>query len=371
MDIKEKLDLLINEGSEVINKSYQGRDSFGGAYYGGGLYEEWISRCELLLGNYFKGQTLVDKFNQAASKAIGEDKNYFDTMIGVLKALLKDCDMIKTEIVSDRKIEKIFISHSSNDKEYVGLLIQLLNNMGIPKDKKFIFCSSYEGYNIPIDEKIYDFIEKEFNRNIWVIFMLSNNYYNSVPCLNEMGATWVSKKEYTSILLPDFNFQQMNGAIDATKIAFYISDEERINTFKNKVLETFGIGPVEENIWARDRKIFLDEIKKLEERDKKKNRFIKIEFIKVRRFKEDIIQLELRIINDTKAPIELTQAILRLIDNDKNEFSFNLCDIEAIDKVIYGEERRREIITINLTDTKYNPIKHKEMLWNIDYIPGY
>ena len=36
---------------------------------------------------------------------------------------------------------------------------------------------------------------EEFNNNLFVIFMLSSNYYKSVPCLNEMGATWVLKKK--------------------------------------------------------------------------------------------------------------------------------------------------------------------------------
>lgn len=371
MDIKQKLNKLINEGNDVINKSYHPAGEFNISYYDGELYEEWISRCELFLDNHFSGIPLVDKFKQASKQAIGNGKSYFETMIGVLRALLKECDNIITDDKKDRKIEKIFISHSTNDKEYVGLLIQLLNNIGIPKDKKFIFCSSYEGYNIPIDEKIYDFIEKEFNKNIWVIFMLSNNYYNSVPCLNEMGATWVTKKEYTSILLPDFGFQQMNGAIDATKIAFYISDIEKINTFKNKVIETFSLNSIDENIWARDRDSFLAQVKTLEERDMKNNQFIKTQVKKVRRVDSDYIEVELRLINDTNSPIEFTQLILTLIDEDKNKYTFNLCDIESINKLVYGQEKRREVFQIKLVETKYNPIKHKDFEWDNRWVQGY
>lgn len=371
MDIKQKLNELINEGNDVIDKSYHAGGEFIGSYYDGELYEEWISRCELFLYNYFSRIPLVNKFKEASKEAVGNDKSYFETMIGVLRALLKECDNIIRYDKKDKKIEKIFISHSNNDKEYVGLLIQLLNNIGIPKDKKFIFCSSYEGYNIPIDEKIYDFIEKEFNKNIWVIFMLSNNYYSSVPCLNEMGATWVTKKEYTSILLPDFAFQQINGAIDATKIAFYLSDIEKINTFKNKVIETFSLNQIDENIWARDRDSFLDQVKRLEERDMNNNLFIKTQVKKVRKVSSDSIEVELRLINDTNSPIEFTQLILTLIDENRNEFTFNLCDIESINKLVYGQEKRREVLQIKLIETKYNPIKHKDFRWDNRWIQGY
>nr|WP_187307761.1 hypothetical protein [Ruminococcus sp. AF46-10NS] len=48
--------------------------------------------------------------------------------------------------------------------------------------------------------------------------MLSDNYYSSVACLNEMGATWVLKKEYRSILLPGL-IQKIEGAINPNKIA--------------------------------------------------------------------------------------------------------------------------------------------------------
>ena len=43
-------------------------------------------------------------------------------------------------------MKKIFISHSSEDKEIIGELITLIEGMGVKSEQ--IFCSSFEGYEL-------------------------------------------------------------------------------------------------------------------------------------------------------------------------------------------------------------------------------
>lgn len=101
--------------------------------------------------------------------------------------------------------KKIFISHSSKDVRYVEKIIDLIVDMGVRE--KQIFCSSVPGFGIPMDKDIYDYLAEEFSRtDVHVIFVLSRNYYKSIPCLNEMGAVWALKKEYMTILLPHFDY---------------------------------------------------------------------------------------------------------------------------------------------------------------------
>lgn len=89
--------------------------------------------------------------------------------------------------------KKIFISHSSKDVRYVEKIIDLIVDMGVRE--KQIFCSSVPGFGIPMDKDIYDYLAEEFSRtDVHVIFVLSRNYYKSIPCLNEMGAVWALKK---------------------------------------------------------------------------------------------------------------------------------------------------------------------------------
>ena len=67
----------------------------------------------------------------------------------------------KTSLVNPPKTisKKIFISHASKDKDLVGELIDLLENIGL--DSHQIFCSSFEGYGIPLGEDFLEIIKKE------------------------------------------------------------------------------------------------------------------------------------------------------------------------------------------------------------------
>lgn len=99
--------------------------------------------------------------------------------------------------------KKIFISHSSKDVRYVEKIIDLLVDMGVRE--KQIFCSSVPGFGIPMDKDIYDYLAEEFSRtDVHVIFVLSRNYYESVPCLNEMGGSMGTEKGIHDYIIASF-----------------------------------------------------------------------------------------------------------------------------------------------------------------------
>ena len=89
---------------------------------------------------------------------------------------------------------------------------------------------------------------------------MSDNYYSSEPCLNEMGATWVISKEYLTILTGDFDFKQMKGSIDPQKIGFKITDAARLDEFKDKLIEGLNLKPAFDYDWEAARDKFLAEI---------------------------------------------------------------------------------------------------------------
>lgn len=114
--------------------------------------------------------------------------------------------------------KKIFISHASTDKDYVEKIVDLLIDIGIRENQ--IFCSSVPGFGIPLGKDIYEYLREEFiDNDLHVIFALSNNYYASVACMNEMGAAWVLQNDYDVILLPGFNYSEIKGAINPRKIS--------------------------------------------------------------------------------------------------------------------------------------------------------
>lgn len=168
---------------------------------------------------------------------------------------------------TDNRKNKVFISHASKDSEYVKVFVNLLEDVGIPEDE--IVCSSISGYGIPLGADIYNWLSSQFQEfNLHVIFMLSNNYYQSVACLNEMGAAWVLKQKYDSILLPNFDFVQIKGAINPNKIGIKLDStveelNHRLNELKDALIGEFGLRAISATRWERHRNEFIANVKKI------------------------------------------------------------------------------------------------------------
>lgn len=146
----------------------------------------------------------------------------------------------------------------------VSRFVDLLADMGLTNEE--LFCSSVPDYGIPLNEDIYDYLASLFrDYDIYVIFMLSQNYYNSPACLNEMGAAWVLKSDYTSVLLPGFSYRKIEGAVNPNKIGFKLDDEDEL--LKRRLGELIHIlaertgKSIPEMRWERKRNDFVEDIK--------------------------------------------------------------------------------------------------------------
>lgn len=155
------------------------------------------------------------------------------------------------------KNAQLFISHATADGPYIEAVVKFLEELGF--DDSNMFCSSIDGYGIPWGGNIYDYLEEKFNNQdceLMVLFMLSDNYYDSVACLNEMGASWVLKKNYRSILLPGFEFKDIEGAIDPRRIAIKLDDEKlktKLNDVRAQLTEMFDLRTISATKWDRIR----------------------------------------------------------------------------------------------------------------------
>lgn len=168
-------------------------------------------------------------------------------------------ELKKLQIPVRNRFDRIFISHSSDDIKYVKPFVELLESLGL--NQKTMFCSSVKGYRIPIGRNIYEYLKTEFtDKNILVVMIMSKNYYDSEPCLNEMGATWVMSKEYITILVNDFEFSQIKGAVDPQKIGFKITDTDRLDEFKDKLVDGLGITLSSDYDWESARDSFIAKI---------------------------------------------------------------------------------------------------------------
>lgn len=155
---------------------------------------------------------------------------------------------------------KIFISHSSRNKFYGEKLVDLLRSVGV-KENEIIFTSN-TAYGIPVGQNIFNWLKSQITEDPFVIYLLSEEYYQSIACLNEMGAAWIIENKHAAIFTPNFNLSSkefQSGALDPREIGFYIDDEERILSFLHLISEDFEISK-SHIIISQSVKRFLTEI---------------------------------------------------------------------------------------------------------------
>jgi len=98
----------------------------------------------------------------------------------------------------------IFLSHSSKDKKYADPLRTFISKLGVPDDQ--IIYTSHHKHNIPLDENIYDYLAKRIHENSLMINLWSNNYFESLACICETGAAWVSGCAHVNLCIPPLSF---------------------------------------------------------------------------------------------------------------------------------------------------------------------
>jgi len=242
-----------------------------------------VSECQIWLqAVILEVQDIVDRTNdsyakdtiQILSRSHGgwNDKRDFDEIKGRLYAMRDQIDkyyVASSTQTNNSDTPKIFISHSSKDKKYVEYIVSLLDDMGL--DSSQIFCSSLPGYDIPLNENIFDYLRKQFQDfNLHLIIVHSKNYYQSAVCLNEMGAAWVHRNTCTSLLLPGFVFEQMTGVVNKDTTAIKLDGDElevkdKLNQLYTTMIEVFSLTRKAEIIWEKKRDAFIEGIKKLVE----------------------------------------------------------------------------------------------------------
>lgn len=232
------------------------------------LQQIYDRTMDTYIWNIINDTGVIHKFN---GKNYDEREN-FNRLKSSLKVIEKNIDKyfpdeksIESEVTKAMK-PKIFISHSSKDVKYVEPIVELLADIGMTNDN--LFCSSIPDYGIPLNQDIYEYLSSLFSENeLYVIFVLSSNYYGSPACLNEMGAAWVLKNEYTSILLPKFEYQEIDGAVNPNKIGMKLDvDDEllkkRLGELKDIISEKFSIS-VPDMRWEKKRNDFINTIRNI------------------------------------------------------------------------------------------------------------
>lgn len=166
--------------------------------------------------------------------------------------------------MNKKKRNLLFISHAEKDSKIVSDFVDLLYDIGLKTED--MFCSSRSDLDIAIGEDIYDYLRKTLDSdNVITAFMLSENYYKSAACLNEMGAVWLKQSNYYTFLLPEFEYKDIKGAINPNikGIKLDITNNHLtgdLTNFKKRIEKDFGIktaDSIEINRWEKQRDQFI------------------------------------------------------------------------------------------------------------------
>ena len=184
----------------------------------------------------------IESYIEELNEEIGDDAEDFDGENGV-------------------SIEKIFISHSSQDKYFVEEIIELLESIGVNSNQ--IFCTSFGGYGIEYGENFLDRIKYELDSNVLVLFVFSDNFFNSPVCLCEMGAAWMKTHTHIPILLPEFSFEKIKGVFPLSQ-GFKINDREALNQFKTQIEQLLSVNSIlNYSTWERKRDRIIKRVEKI------------------------------------------------------------------------------------------------------------
>lgn len=229
-------------------------------------YHEWYTDALLYLSDYYSvSNPDFVKFKELdnSHNGLGLRTNYH-SIKGIYSLLMKNASkQFNVNEAKDKKSPMVFISHSSNDKEFVEALVDLLESIGLTKEN--LFCSSVDGYGIPLSNDIFETIRALFNEyELFVVFVHSPRYYESHVSLNEMGAAWVLKTDFCSLLTKDMEFNKMTGVVNRSSLSIKVDNNEapaRLTELKNKLTNIFGLIPLDEVKWERKRNQFLKLVK--------------------------------------------------------------------------------------------------------------
>lgn len=322
---------------------------------------------------------LKDKYEEEIQKGLfniikydSSEESWKEKLVNKLNYIKGYKKSIGLEGFEQKKL--LFISHSSQDIDYVKEFVELMEYIGF-NSRELLFCSSLVGYDIPSGENIYDYLKKKFDNSIYVICLLSENYYSSPACMNEMGATWIKAEKYKAILLPGFEYSQLKGAIDASKLWLQLSDRIRINELKEELLNEFGLESIESGKWIDRLDKYINNINELKKKNKKiESKNIIFEEI-IDEGNENSIKVILRFINKSSQTRKCKKLDIILEDKLHNSITISL-NFKILNQFIfYKNENRRESIIIEKSningiekfDINNWSVKHIEESWTSNF----
>lgn len=160
-----------------------------------------------------------------------------------------------------KNAKKIFISHSTKDKDVIENFVDMILTSGVGINEKDIFCTSIEDMGVKNGEDIRKHIQDNIRHADFSFLLISNNYKASEICVNEMGAVWAYNSNVRCYLLPNLGFDKIGWLCD-TKKADKLNDTIALDALQKELIAYYSL-PDKGLSWSRQREKFLEYVKTL------------------------------------------------------------------------------------------------------------
>ncbi len=212
-----------------------------------------IKELECLLKNLYTA--VKDRYPSIAAELKENMDLYNNDRIVHISAIEAIVDCI-CAIEKPLTNKRIFISHSSKDKQIVSSFIDHILCLGIGINRNDIFCTSIEDLAIKNGEDIRRHIQENIRYAEYSFLLISNHYKASEICVNEMGAVWAYDSNVRLYLLPDFSFNNIGWLCDTRK-ANKITDTVALDMLYKEMQNYYSLPDNFEN-WSQQREIFIN-----------------------------------------------------------------------------------------------------------------
>lgn len=125
---------------------------------------------------------------------------------------------------------KVFVSHSSKNKEIADHFCSYIARLGV-KDEN-IFCSSVIGKGIDNGQQLNKAIADAIAKSSLLIFILSYDFLSSSYCMEELGVGWflAQRGDVTCyyLVLPDIDMSDIQGFVNSKVDKFTFLDNNHV-----------------------------------------------------------------------------------------------------------------------------------------------
>jgi hypothetical protein len=140
---------------------------------------------------------------------------------------------------------KVFISHSNSDSSKIDEVIKALERLGC----EIFYSSKAHTNSIGFGENFYKIIKEEIENSDYILAMLSENFYSSIPCQIEMGIAYAFDKKIKTIGIENKNYRDLLKGIFTTndRLATIFNEEDVMG-----ILSLFSNEPLKVVSYAKD-----------------------------------------------------------------------------------------------------------------------